>query len=85
MKEIDEVIECLTELLSSAEKRDTQQGVITFNAFLTSLSAASTSIELKWILARLGRHLAGIEAHGHFTTGEYEQVQRIRVIESSTV
>jgi len=65
-------------LIDSAKQRNTQQGLVTYEAMLQKVSAITDEQELSELLELYKRNLAGIEAHGHFTQQESEQVQEIR-------
>lgn len=66
------------ELLSSATKRGTTQGVIVYTNVLRLLEQVSTSTEVDLVRKELNQSLTGMEAHGYFTDSEYLIVRRLR-------
>ena len=72
------IVSAVQSLLSSAQDRDTDQGVFVYNKALELLAHASTDDEVRSILGKLNRSLAGIEAHGYFTDDEFRIIQNLR-------
>ena len=77
-----EINTCVRELLSSAKRRDTTQGVIVYEKVLELLQACEGEDAVKETLSKLNRALAGMEAHGDFTDAEYVLVKKLRALEA---
>ena len=71
-------------LQKSAQNRKTNQGVKIYQGALEKIEKASTQIEIDALARKLNHALAGIEAHGHFTSEEFKVVKCIRSICSSS-
>ena len=67
-------------LLELARARDTSQGVNVYEGALKKIGEASSQDEVEIVSERLKHALAGIEAHGYFTTEEFEVVKAIRAM-----
>ena len=72
------IVSAVQSLLSSAQDRGTDQGVLVYTSVLDLLDRATVDAEIRDILGKLNRSLTGIEAHGHFTDEEFCVVQFLR-------
>ena len=67
-------------LLELAKARDTNQGVKVYEGALKKIGEASSQSEVEIFAEKLRHALGGIEAHGHFTSEEFEVVKAIRAM-----
>jgi hypothetical protein len=72
-----QIADHVSALLSSANARSTDQGVLVFARVLGMLSSCRTDIEARDALLTLNQALAGIEAHGYLTHDEFEHVKAL--------
>jgi prephenate dehydratase len=78
----EKIIECLKELIESAQARKTEQGIVTYKAFIDSLQKSSNEAELKEIIKHLTQNLSGISAWGFYTKEENQSVHKIFSLKS---
>ncbi|MGE4488635.1 MAG: hypothetical protein AB7E95_03715 [Kiritimatiellales bacterium] len=68
----------VNDLLASAKKRGTNQGVLVYTSVLRMLEEVTSQSQVDEIKAILNKALSGIEAHGDLTKEEYTVVQKLR-------
>ena len=73
-----ELLAQVLKLLKYAQDRYTNQGVEIYEVTLKKISEASTQNEIDDLAKKLNHALVGIEAHGYFTSEEFEVVKGIR-------
>lgn len=78
MIEKSELLNYVSKLLKSAQDRSTNQGVKIYEGALKKIGETSTQSEIDDLVKKLNHALSGIEAHGHFTSEEFEVVKGIR-------
>lgn len=78
MIEKTELLAQVSKLLKSAQDRSTNQGIKIYEGALKKIGEASTQSEIDDLAKKLNHALSGIEAHGHFTSEEFEVVKGIR-------
>lgn len=76
----DQLMDSINQLLTSAKSRNTNQGVKLYEAALEKIKAASSDDEVEIYLEKMKHALIGIEAHGFFTSEEFEVVKVIRAM-----
>lgn len=70
----------IARLLELAKRRDTNQGLNVYGGALKKIGEASSQDEIENFSEKFKSVLAGIEAHGYFTTEEFEVVKAIRAM-----
>ncbi len=70
--------EKISELLNSANKRQTTQGIKVYEGALKKIGCVNTDDELEELTKKLVKALNGMEAHGYYTDEEYIIVKEIR-------
>ena len=73
-----ELLEKVKKLLKFANDRNTNQGLKIYEGAIKKIGDASTQEEVYDLVKKLDHALSGIEAHGHFTSEEYQIVKEIR-------
>ena len=73
-----ELLSHVRKLQEYAQNRNTLQGVKIYEGALKKIGEASAQSEIDDLACKLKHALAGIEAHGHFTSEEFEVVKNIR-------
>jgi len=68
----------VSNLLESANARGTNQGVVIYEGVLKKIEEAQLQSEIDYFSGKLIQALNGIEAHGYFTSEEFEVVKEIR-------
>ncbi len=69
-------------ILDSAQKRNTEQGLLVCKETLRLLFTASTEQDLCDLIYKFNKAYVGIEAHGDLTIDEYQMICKVRKIEN---
>jgi len=78
MDEKIKLLKNLDKLIKLAHGRKTTQGLTVYEGAISKIANVYTRADLNILLEKLNHALSGIEAHGHFTSDEYQIVQEIR-------
>lgn len=79
----EEFISCVSGLLESALRRDSEQAVDYYRWALGKVCGSVSQDEISSVLKELNHVLFEIECHGYFTDEEFSLVARLRNLQAS--